>query len=130
MIVDKDFVQNYNKLFKFLGEKGAEQFWHKLSKTILGELRELVERKGLAGCFEFWSNTLTQEGADCKITLDTKENTFEIEMRQCPSLAVLDKPSKGYCKHCWMYADVIEPLGYKYDLQYNGKGQCRIQISK
>lgn len=133
MIVDKDFIKSYNKLFKFLraiDEQTVIDFWQKLADTILGELKESVKQKGLAGCFEYWSRTLSQEGADCLITLDTKEQVFKITMRQCPSLAVLDKPNKEYCQHCdVLYRSILEPLGYKYEIDYNGRGQCEIRIT-
>lgn len=132
MIVDKDFIKSYNELFKFL-QKFDDQvivdFWRKLADTILGELREVVRQKGLAGCFEYWSYVLQEEGARFYVYYDGE--AFILTMLKCPSLAVLGRPNKEYCQHCdVLYRSILEPLGYKYEIDYNGEGQCKIIVSK
>ena len=136
MKVDKEFIEAYNEMFKFVhlagGYAAVEHFWEKLSDLICGELRRLAKEKGLAGCMEYWSNTLSQEGADCKLTLDTRDKYFEIEMRKCPSITKLKEPYPHYCKHCdVIYRRALEPLGFKFEIKSDFKeGKCRIRISE
>ena len=72
MISCTEFIPAYSELFKFLEQKGGKaavvKFWEHLSDAFLTNLRDLVTQKGVAGCFEYWSHTLSEEAADFKMT--------------------------------------------------------------
>ncbi|OHB54569.1 MAG: hypothetical protein A2Y12_09610 [Planctomycetes bacterium GWF2_42_9] len=138
MISCTEFIPAYNELFVFLENKADKQavvtFWESLSDKFLYNLREIVKAKGVAGCFEYWSRTLAEEAADCKITLDENADEFTIEMKHCPSKGRLIsdrhvKPYHSYCEHCdILYRRVLETLGLEYsiDLSNCGNAQCRL----
>ncbi len=137
MKVNQNFVVAYSRLFDFLVRQGGveevTEFCELFSNCIAREMTERVRARGLSGAFEYWSYTLPQEGATCKITLDVKEGrqTLEIIMSDCPSVKHLSKPNCIYCKHCdVIYRHLLEPLGYDYYINYNGHGQCRILITE
>jgi len=142
MISCTEFIPAYSELFKFLDKKGGKEavvrFWENLSDEFLGNLRDLAAKKGLAGCFEYWSHTLTEEAADFRMVLDEKQNLFTIEMRQCPSKGRLleiehIKPYKYYCEHCdVLYRRVLEPLGFEYhvDLTNCRRAKCKVTVKK
>ena len=137
MKVNQNFVVAYSRLFDFLVRQGGveevTEFCELFSDCIAREMTERVRARGLSGAFEYWSYTLPQEGATCKITLDVKEGrqTLEIIMSDCPSVKHLSKPNCIYCKHCdVIYRHLLEPLGYDYYINYNGHGQCRILITE
>ncbi|MEW6356957.1 MAG: hypothetical protein AB1696_11555 [Planctomycetota bacterium] len=126
MISCTEFIPFYSELFRFLEERGGRgevvRFWEALSDEFLGNLRDLVKEKGLAGCFEYWSHTLTEEAADFTMTLDEKEGWFRIEMHECPSMGMLLRlkhiePYHDYCGHCAvLYPRVLEPLGFHCEM--------------
>ena len=146
MISCTEFIPAYSELFRFLdeleGAPGEEpgpavvRFWESLSDAFLGNLRDLAVEKGLAGCFEYWSHTLTEEAADFLMTLDEEGGAFEIEMRRCPSKGRLLasphlEPYAGYCRHCdTLYRRVLEPLGYRYeiDLSRSNEARCTLRV--
>ena len=141
MISCTEFIPAYSELFKYLDNKHGKQavikFWEDLSDNFLGNLRELAQKKGLAGCFEYWSNSLTEEAADFRMSLDEENDVFEIEMRYCPSMGRLleekhiVEPYEFYCEHCdTLYRRVLEPLGFKYDIDLSEckDAKCRILI--
>ena len=142
MISCTEFIPAYSELFKYLHKKGGKEavlrYWEVLSDHYLTPLRDLAARKGLAGCFEYWSHTLTEEAADFKMTLDEEKQIFEITMRHCPSKGRLlefehIEPYSDYCEHCdTLYRRVLEPLGYKYDIDLtrSNEATCRIMVSK
>ena len=142
MISCTEFIPAYSELFRFLestGGKGAVVgFWEDLSDSFLDNLRDLATKKGLAGCFEYWSHTLTEEAADFRMTLDEEQSVFTIEMRHCPSKGRLlefehIEPYAAYCEHCdVLYRRVLEPLGYQYegDLTQCDKATCKVTIRK
>ena len=142
MISCTEFIPAYSELFKFLDQKGGKEavikFWEDLSDNFLGNLRDLAQKKGLAGCFEYWSQTLTEEAADFKMSLDEDKGVFEIEMRYRPSMGRLLKethiePYVFYCEHCdTLYRRVLEPLGFCYniDLANCKAATCKLQISR
>ena len=142
MISCTEFIPVYNELFKFLDKKGGQeavvQFWEYLSDSFLDHLRDLAERKGLAGCFEYWSHTLTEEAADFHMELDEDDGFFEIEMRHCPSMGRLleeqhIEPYRSYCEHCdVLYRRVLEPLGYAFeiDLSRCHEARCNIKVKR
>lgn len=142
MISCTEFIPAYSELFKFLHKKGGKQavvkFWEGLSDSFLGNLRDLAEKKGLAGCFEYWSKSLTEEAADFRMSLDKGKGVFEIEMRHCPSMGRLletehIKPYKDYCEHCdVLYRQVLEPLGFEYEINLTQcrQAKCRVIVKK
>ncbi len=142
MISCTEFIPAYSELFKFLDQKGGKtavvKFWEALSDSFLGNLRDLAEKKGLVGCFEYWSRTLTEEAADFRMSLDEENGVFEIEMRYCPSMGRLleekhIEPYEFYCEHCdTLYRRVLEPLGFKYhvDLSRCKDAQCILKVMR
>lgn len=142
MLSCTDFIPAYSELFKFLHEKGGKQavvaYWEKLADAFLGNLRDMVAQHGLAGCFEYWTHTLTEEAADFKMTLDEEAGKFEIIMRLCPSKGRLlesdrIEPYCDYCEHCAvLYPRILEPLGYQcvVDLSQCDQAKCSLTVRK
>lgn len=142
MISCTEFIPAYSELFKYLhkkaGKEGVVKFWESLSDAFLGNLRELATAKGLTGCFEYWSHTLTEEAADFRITCDEEKGYFELDMRHCPSKGRLDElkhiePYEFYCEHCdTLYRRVLEPLGFEYniDLSRTDKAMCTLTVRR
>ena len=126
MIGCTDFIPAYSDLFKCLEDRGGVQavddFWNYLSDTFLTNLRDLVAKNGLRGCWLYWSHTLNEEAADFTMELDEEEGEFSITMHRCPSMARLVEdpnidPYHDYCRHCdVLYRRVLEPLGYSYEI--------------
>ena len=142
MISCTEFIPAYSELFKFLHAKGGKEavvkFWESLSDEFLTNLRDLATTKGLAGCFEYWSHTLTEEAADFRMTLDEENGKFEIEMRHCPSMGMLNESKHieayaHYCEHCdVLYRRVLEPMSFQYtaDLSTCKEARCKLTIEK
>ena len=142
MISCTEFIPAYSALFKELhhqgGKPAVERFWEYLSENCLDNLRSLVTEKGLAGCWEYWENTLNEEAADFVMELDEVAGTFCIEMIKCPSKGRLleiphIEPYPHYCEHCdTLYRRVLEPLGYAYsiDLSRCNEARCSLTIIK
>lgn len=142
MISCTEFIPAYSELFKYLHERGGKdavvRFWQRLSDSFLNNLRDLAARKGLAGCFEYWSHTLTEEAADFRMTIDEEKGEFTIEMRHCPSMGRLleyehIEPYEYYCEHCdTLYRRVLEPLGFTYevDLSRCDQATCVLRVTK
>jgi len=137
-----EFIPAYSELFKFLekkaGKKAVIDFWNYISDNYLINLKELVEKYKLKGCWLYWSKTLNEEAADFKMELDERNNIFKIIMYHCPSKRRLlrikhMKPYRDYCQHCdVLYRRVLEPLGYEYhiDLSKCDKAKCSIVIRR
>jgi len=142
MITCTDFIPAYSELFKYLhktgGRKAVEGFWNYLSDTFLTNLKELVQKYGLKGCWLYWSHTLNEEAADFTMELNEKKGFFRINMHKCPSKGRLlkikhIKPYFDYCRHCdVLYRRVLEPMGYDYvfDSSKCGRAACSIVISR
>jgi ATP-dependent helicase YprA (DUF1998 family) len=141
MISCTEFIPAYSELFKYLHLKGGKgavvKFWECLSDAFLSNLRDLAAVRGLAGCFEYWGRTLTEEAADFRMLLDEEAGVFQIHMRRCPSMARLleDKrlePYPFYCEHCdTLYRRVLEPLGFVYDIDLSRactEATCKITV--
>ena len=135
MISCTEFIPAYSELFKFLEKEGGKQavldFWNYLSDNFLGNLKDLVEREGLRGCWLYWSRTLNEESADFTMELDEEAGWFRIVMHRCPSKSrLIDngrvEPYHDYCGHCGvLYRRVLEPLGYDCDFDKSGCDQAR-----
>ena len=142
MISCTEFIPAYSEMFKFLDRKGGKEavvrFWEDLSDNFLNNLRAHAIEKGLAGCFEYWSHTLTEEAADFRMVLDENEGTFRITMRDCPSKGRLIheehiEPYEYYCEHCdTLYRRVLEPLGFEYsiDLSRSDEAKCELLVKR
>ena len=140
MISCTEFIPAYSEYFKFLdkrdGREAVVRFWEELSDNFLDNLRDFVTRKGIAGCFEYWSHILTEEAADFKMTLDEEEGEFIIDMRYCPSMGRLletehIQPYEHYCLHCdTLYRRALEPLGFDYNKDCSGPAECKTTVRK
>lgn len=140
MISCTDFILAYNEFFKFLheryGKKAVIDFWNYLSDKYLTDLRKLVKKHGIKGCWIYWSKTLNEEAANFTMELIEEKNQFKITMHHCPSKSRLLKtkhiePYPDYCKHCdVLYRRILEPLGFEYtiDLSESNKARCKIVI--
>ncbi|HOC03154.1 MAG TPA: hypothetical protein P5065_05895 [Candidatus Ratteibacteria bacterium] len=140
MISCTDFILAYSEFFKFLheryGEKAVIDFWNYLSDKYLTDLRKLVKKHGIKGCWIYWSKTLNEEAANFTMELIEEKNQFKITMHHCPSKSRLLKtkhiePYHDYCKHCdVLYRRILEPLGFEYtiDLSKSNKARCKIVI--
>jgi len=116
-------------MFKFLEAKGGrpavEDFWRYLGKIYLEPLKNLAEKKGLRGCYEYWGRVLSEEAADFTLELDEQKGIFKIIIRNCPSkghLLELEhiQPYHDYCSHCdLLYRCVLEPLGFDYQVDFS-----------
>jgi len=141
MISCTDFIPAYSEFFKFLEKKGGKKavvnFWEYLSDKYLAELKSLVKKHGLKGCWIYWSKTLNEEAAEFGMELDEERGIFRIKMHKCPSKTRLIKekkirPYSNYCKHCILYGWILEPLGYSYtiDLSNTDRAKCSIVVKK
>ena len=142
MIPCTEFIPAYSELFKFLDQQGGKaevvRFWEYLSDSVLGNLKNLVEQKGIRGCWEYWSHTLNEESADFTMELDEDAGEFSIAMHRCPSKGRLLEsghitPYPHYCEHCdLLYRRVLEPLGYgyEYDMSECERAKCRLRVTK
>jgi len=142
MISCTEFIPAYSELFKFLDQRGGKaevvRFWEHLSDDFLGNLKTLVEQKGIRGCWEYWSHTLNEESADFTMELGEDAGEFRIAMHHCPSKGRLLEsehitPYAHYCEHCdLLYRRVLEPLGYKYeaDMSECDRARCGFKVTK
>ena len=141
MISCTEFIPAYSELFKFLEKKGGKaavvKYWETISADGLDLLRKEASENGLRGCYNYWSHTLNEEAADFTMTLDEENGVFTIEMHKCPSKGLLIstkhiEPYKDYCEHCdLLYRNVLEPLGYKYDIDLSrcNEATCKITVT-
>lgn len=139
MIPAKEFILAYNELFKFLhrkyGKKAVIDFWKFISDEFLTNLIFLVKEKGISGMAEYWTHTLTEEGAEYKMGVGP--NYFEIYMKRCPSIGILRKRKVEiypyYCEHCnVLYKRIIERYGFTYKIKFidKQKGICYVKVKK
>lgn len=143
MISCTEFIPAYSEGFKFLEAAGGytevEKFWAYLSDLYLKDsLVKHVKDMGIAGCFEYWKHSLSEEAADFIMTLDEENGEFKIDMIRCPSKGMLIEmknmePYESYCNHCpALYSRVLEPMGYEFimDLTDTDKAKCSVVIRK
>ena len=142
MISCTEFIPAYSEFFKYLHELGGKEavvnFWEYLSDNFLGNLKDLVEKNGIRGCWMYWSHTLNEEAADFTMELDEDAGEFKITMHHCPSMGILLEtehitPYPDYCEHCdILYRRVLEPLGYEYHFTppVPGKACCSCVIKR
>jgi hypothetical protein len=140
MISCTEFIPAYSELFKFIEERENKEavigFWNYLSDTFLINLRDLVVKHGILGCWIYWTKTLEEEAADFTMELDEEADEFSITLHQCPSKGMLNEiiqieTYNDYCEHCdVLYRRVLEPLGYKYELDRSqtDNARCHLRI--
>lgn len=142
MISCTEFIPAYSELFKYLEKKHGKDavvaYWKHISGEGIKQLRNEVTKNGIRGCYNYWSHTLNEEAADFTMTLDEEAGKFSIEMHYCPSKGRLINfkhitPYSDYCGHCdLLYRGVLEPLGYKYDIDLSkcDKACCTITVKE
>ena len=142
MISCTEFIPAYSELFKYIEQKEGKaavvDFWNYLSDIFLTNLKDLVIKNGIRGCWIYWSHTLNEEAADFTMELDEEAGEFTITMHHCPSKGRLleykhIKPYPDYCEHCdALYRRVLEPLGFEYDvdLSKTDQARCRLRVKK
>lgn len=139
MISCTEFIIVYNELFKYLhknyGKKAVIDFWIYISDNFLKNLEKLVKEKGIPGMAEYWTHTLTEEKAE--YVMSVGENYFEIYMKKCPSVGIMNKKRVKkypyYCEHCdILYRRIIEKYGFNYRISFinKRKGICKLTIRK
>ena len=139
MISCTEFIWAYNELFKFLherhGKEAVIELWKAISDEFLGNLDRLVRERGIQGMREYWTHTLTEEGADYVMTVE--EDAFYIDMHRCPSVALLNEgPSSrypDYCEHCaWLYPPLLDKHGFEAHMHIIDpkRGECRLSVYK
>jgi hypothetical protein len=142
MIGCTEFIPAYSELFRTLetrgGPQAVEAFWDYLSREYLGNLRELVTKHDIRGCWLYWSQTLNEEAADFTMILDEENDEFSIDMHACPSKSRLLAATHfsaypDYCRHCdRLYRSILEPLGFDYrlDLSRCDQAACRLEVRR
>lgn len=96
-----------------------------MSDNFLTNLKNIFEKKGFRGCWEYWIYTLNEEVSDFTMELDEEAGEFKITMHYCPSKGRLlgtehIEPYHDYCLHCdILYCRIIEPLGFKYIFDFS-----------
>ncbi|MBE9510157.1 MAG: hypothetical protein IMY71_04695 [Bacteroidetes bacterium] len=140
MISCTEFIPAYSELFKYIEEKESKvavvDFWNYLSDIFLTNLKDLVTKNGIRGCWMYWNHTLNEEAADFTMELDEEAGEFTITMHHCPSKGRLleykhIKPYRDYCEHCdALYRRVLEPLGFEYDIDLSktDKARCCVKV--
>lgn len=122
MVSCTEFIPLYSELFKYIDEKAGHEavvnYWKHISETyVRPRLGDIVAQKGMAGCWEYWKQSLNEEAADFVMTYDDEAQTFSIDMRYCPSCGMLNslshmEPYEDYCGHCAvLYAPLLKEYG-------------------
>lgn len=141
----QNFIVIYNETFRYIDEKyGPEklnELWAVISRQWCTHLRDLVEREGLQGMYEYWGGsdgTLNREKAGYSINLEKDE--FRIDMKQCPSVAEIKNRGFNvfhrYCEHCpSLYNPVIMSNGFCIEWEIGMEndvpsGICRFVVRK
>ena len=135
-----EFILVYNDLFKFLDDKGGfefvEQFWALLSDVLCQQLVTLAKTKGVAGCAEYWMETLSAEDADFRAEfIKTKDGVKQLNLfiYQCPSHRKMKEcnrtPYFRYCEHCLcIYERALQRAGLTFECVQDESGSCRISV--
>ena len=141
MISCTEFIPSYSELFKFLEKKGGYEevmrYWLYTSDTYVESLLgNLVEEKGILGCWEYWSRALSEEAADFTITLDPEKQEMRTEMHYCPSKGLLlelkhMEPYHAYCEHCnIIYEPVLNRRGIAQERDNSEVSRARCRSRK
>lgn len=136
MKIDKQFLPIYDTVFAWIleneGLDNLVKFWKYLAKFIVADLQQGAKVKGIQGCYDYWNKVLTEEGAKFKLSIEPATDKLSLEIKQCPSIQHLNVPQcPEYCRHCKIiYAEILEPLGFKYTHLQKGQGRCEITVEK
>lgn len=128
MISCTEFIAAYSELFTYLDERWGhgevERFWTYLFEpTGKGiPLINFAKEKGLRGCWEYWSGTLSEEASDITMYFNEEKGWITSAMHYCPSkgrLLRLQKeiglvPYYDYCEHCNYYRSALDKVGLKW----------------
>ncbi len=138
MISCTEFIPAYSELFKFLEARGGyqevEKFWLHLSNAYVEKLLgPEIDKKGIRGCWDYWTRALNEEAADFTMTFDTEKQEITSHMRYCPSKGLLLSlkhmtPYHAYCEHCnVIYEPVLNKRGIasERDMSHCGAASCR-----
>jgi hypothetical protein len=138
MLSCTEFIPFYSELFKFIEEKADHdavvRYWEYISdKYVAPRLGALVEEKGMAGCWEYWSKNLNEEAADFTMTYDEEKEELTSVMHYCPSKGMLlelkhMEPYHDYCGHCAvLYDRVLHKYGIEQERDHSevDKAKCR-----
>ena len=139
MISCNEFILYYNGLFREVdrryGGEEVKKLWAFFADTFCKKLESRVAKDGLAGMYDYWTGTLSEEGGGYALTL--REDEFILDMHSCPSVGKLSnthvEPYHDYCGHCpALYRPVIEKYGFivDYYLINPEKGECRLHVRK
>jgi len=136
MKVNKEFLVAYDRIFSWVlkhhGLDSLIDMWKYIAPVVAGDLAAMAKRDGIKGCFTYWSNVLSAEGCQFRIDFDPTKEVMKLEITGCSSIQKLNTPEcTEYCRHCGIiYAEVLEPLGLKYEWKHVGGGRCEIKVSK
>ena len=139
MISCTEFIPLYSELFKYIDNKGGghdavERYWVWVGEEYLRfNLEPLVREKGLAGAWEYWTRSLSEEACDVKYVYDQDKQEIISHMRHCPSKGRLlemehMEPYYDYCGHCAvLYKKTLEDNGILCGGDYSGvdHAECR-----
>lgn len=138
MIPSDHFTRFYNEVFKYLesqGEDALNSYFLEISKNQEKHILHLIEEKGFAGMYQYWSVIRDEE--NCELDLGYDDEKFEIRMHLCPSLTKAKDndaaPFARYCDHCagWI-GPIMDKTGYHlvYDVIDRNKPQCVLRVFK
>ena len=143
MISCTEFIPLYSELFKYLEKQGGKaevvKYWEHISdEYVESTLGKEIKENGLKGCWNYWAKNLNEEACDFTMTLDEKNNYFEINMKGCPSKGMLLKfdymtPYNDYCGHCdVLYKRCAARYGIEItsDLSECDKAKCVLKGKK
>ena len=141
MISCTEFIPAYSELFTYLhenyGRSEVERFWEYLfepdGKGI--PLINYAQKDGVRGCWDYWSQTLTEEASDVTQWLNEEKGWMIIDMHYCPSkgrLLELEKeiglkPYYDYCGHCEYYRAALEKAGLCYHCNHTNVDKAACQ---
>ncbi len=125
MISCTEFIPAYSELFTFLDRKYGREEVNRLWDFLFAPtgkgipLINFAREKGIQGCVEYWTGTLTEEAADVTFIYNIQDGWFYSESHHCPSkgrLLELKKtlglePYPHYCEHCDYYRLALEKVG-------------------
>ena len=141
MVSCTEWIAAYSELFKFLEKKGGKaaviRYWEDLADNNSALLNKYASEKGIEGCFEYWTHTLTEEASDFRMEYDPEADVMTTETRSCPSMGLLLKathiePYKDYCEHCdVMHRRILDPHGIDFDIDISNcrEAKCSSVIS-
>lgn len=136
MISCTEFIPAYSELFKFMDQRSGRQavydYWAKFFSPTEFPLGKHVEKKGLRGCWDYWTVIFEEEACDNTMLFHEKEGWLTFCMHSCPSKGRFNKlgylePFDEYCKHCDGYDEIVATYGLSRTNDYRGTehASCR-----